>query len=166
MLNQYCCQVRGGHHASLFKHQRCCKSELCDYSLQMIACGQMWLVNGSSAGIVVALLKGCKINQRRMCNGNLWGPQNLKYLLSGSLQIKFAGGIAQQCTGKQTESTWSSQVVLCHSFHHSLPLQHIDWEGFCLFNAVKVCETMNECLQVWFLPFFFPSISKCFLIHF
>lgn len=132
----------------------------------MIACGQMRLVNGSSAGIVVALLKGCKINQRRMCNGNLWGPQNLKYLLSGSLQIKFAGASSRSNTlASKQKARGVHMVVLCHSFHHLLPLQHIDREGFCLFNAVKVCETMNECLQVWFLPFFSPSISKCFLIH-
>lgn len=72
--------------------------------------GQMLPYNGSGARMFFTPLKGGKINQIRICDGNLCGPQSLKYLLSGSLQIKFAGGTAQQNTGKQTGDTQTSHV--------------------------------------------------------
>lgn len=59
----------------------------------MAKCGQMLPDHGSRARMFFFTpLTVCKIKQVRICDGNLCGLQSLKYLLPGSLQIKFAGG--------------------------------------------------------------------------
>lgn len=70
--------VRDGHQVSLFEPQRCSKAELCD--LQP-AKGQTWPKPASEcpqAGVAFTLLKGCKMNQRRVSDRKLMWPTKLK----------------------------------------------------------------------------------------
>lgn len=125
------CWVRDGHQVSLFEPHRCSKAELCD--LQP-ANGQTWQKAASEcpqASVVFTLLKGCKMNQRRICDRNLKWPTELKMLTVWLFTDKVGWGHRTAKHWQQAEGIWSSHVNYESGFPFLATSLARWWEGLC-----------------------------------
>lgn len=125
----------------------------------MAKCGQMPPVNDFQTWMVFTLLKGCKINQRGICNGNLW-PMKLKVFTVWLFTDQVCWG---HCTAKHWQANRKHVKLTCLWVITHYLFSTLTGKVFvCLFNAFKISlgEGMTECLHVLFLS------SLVFSLHF